>query len=273
MNIDEIFNDIQTNDSQAIEEINNNKKNKLFLMIRDNYCVEGMNLTPSVACFYAFLVFMSDRFLHNSKGIKAYIGYSNKTLSEIYSKKWFSTSERSISLYLSELKKNNLISIENNGKSNRKIYINYSKVRPELLGMVEDSIVDEYKERIEELSKKLEEANKQNELLMNQIVNQNTNKEEMALGLLTKVLYDKKYLTEKDNLVRSQLEDYNAMLKSMLFQYQKEGIDFFKSIYYICAKAENKKIHDKFIYLYTSLNNYLNQIKNMPDELYPNDDE
>ena len=273
MELEELIEEFKNEDSQAKEEIKNIKKNKLFLMIKDNYCVEGIKLTPPVACFFAFLVFLSDRFIHNSKNVKAYIGYSNKTLSDIYSSKWFPTSERSVSLYLSELKKVKLITIENNGKASRKIFINYVKVRPELLGMVEDSIVDEYKEKIKELSEKLEEANKQNKLLLNQIVVQNTDTKEIALGLFTKVLYDKKYLTEKDNLVRSQLEDYNAMLKSMLFQFQKQGIDFFKTLNYVCAKAEKKKIKNKFIYLYSALNNNLNQIVNMPDELYPNDEE
>ena len=265
MELEEIIEELQNQDKQVIEEINNNKNNKLFLMVKDNYCVEGIKLTPQIACFLAFLVFMSDRFLHNSKGVKAYIGYSNKTLAEVYSKKWFPTSERSISLYLSELKVKKLITIENNGKASRKIYINYSKVKPELLGMVEDSIVEEYKEKIESLSKQLEEANKQNELLLNQIVNQNTDTKEITLGLFTKVLYDKKYLTEKDNLVRSQLEDYNAMLKSMLFQFQKQGIDFFRTLNYICVKSKNKKIKNKFIYLYNALNNNLNQILDYPN--------
>lgn len=258
---------------QLEEEIKNNKNNKLFLMIKDNYCVEGLNLTPSLACFFSFLVFMSDRFLHNNKGIKAYIGYSNKSLAKIYSLKWFPISERTIVLYLSELKDKNLIIIENNGKANRKIYINYTKIKPELLGMVEDSIVEEYKKKIEDLTKEIEELNKQNEILINEIVKQNTNTEEMALGLFTKILFDKEYLTKKDNLVRKQLEDYNDMLKTFLFSYQKYNIDFFNSINYICSKAKSKKIKDKFSYLYTSLNNYLNKCINTPSELYPNDDE
>lgn len=266
MNIEEL-------NKQVEEEIKNNKTNKQFLMIKDIYCSEGLNLTPSLACFYSFLVFMSDRFLHNNKGIKSYIGYSNKSLAKIYSLKWFNISERTIVQYLAELKKKNLISIENNGKANRKIYINYSKIRPELLNLVDDSVVEEYKIKIETLTKELEEVNKQNEILLSQVINQNTTTEEMALGMFTKVLFNKKYLSEKDNLVKSQLEDYNAMLKSFLFLYQREGLDFFKSLNYICKNTNSKKIKDKFSYLYISLNNYLNKIKNTPSELWPSDDE
>lgn len=265
--------DIEEINRQVEEEIKNNKSNKQFLMIKDIYCIEGLNLTPSLACFYSFLVFNSDRFMHNSKEIKAYIGYSNKSLAKIYSLKWFKISERTIVQYLVELKRKKLISIENEGKANRKIYINYAKIRPELLNLVDDSIVEEYKIKIEALTKELEEVNKQNEILLNQVITQNTATEEMAVGMFTKVLFNKKYLSEKDNLVKSQLEDYNAMLKSFLFLYQKEGLDFFKSLNYVCKNANSKKIKDKFSYLYTSLNNYLNKIKNMPSELWPSDDE
>ena len=254
---------------QVEEEIKNNKINNQFLMIKDNYCIEGLNLTPPLACFYAFLVFMSDRFLHNNKGIKAYIGYSNKSLAKIYSAKWFSISERTIVHYLLELKEKGLITIKNNGKINRKIYINYAKIRPELLNIIEgDEKIKEYQEKIESLTSELEEIKKQNDILLSQVINQQTNNEEITIGLFTQILYDKKYLTEKDNLVRSQLEDYNAMLKSFLFQYQKEGLDFFKSINYICSKAKKNKIKNKFAYLYTSLDNYLKR----PSELWAEED-
>lgn len=250
---------------QVEEEIKNNKSNKQFLMIKDNYCIEGLKLTPSLACFYAFLVFMSDRFLHNNKGVKAYIGYSNKSLAKIYSLKWFLISERTIVQYLSELKEKKLISIENNHKTNRKIYINYAKIRPELLGIVNDDILEEYKLKINELTKQIEELNKQNEILMNQVVNDNVATEDTAVGLFTKILFEKKYLSEKDNLIRSQLEDYNAMLKSFLFEYQKQGLDFFRSVSYICDRAKKTKVKNKFSYMYTSLNNYLNR----PTVLWP----
>ena len=265
--------DIEEINKQVEEEIKNNKSNKQFLMIKDIYCIEGLNLTPSLACFYSFLVFNSDRFMHNNKGIKAYIGYSNKSLAKIYSLKWFKISERTIVQYLVELKKKKLISIENEGKANRKIYINYAKIRPELLNLADDSIVEEYKSKIEALTKELEEVNRQNEILLNQVIKQNTTTEAAAVGMFTKILFDKKYLSEKDNLVQSQLEDYNAMLKSFLFSYNKEGLDFFRSLNYVIDKSNPKKIKNKFSYLYTSLENYINVIKNMPSELWPSDDE
>ena len=58
--------DIEEINRQVEEEIKNNKSNKQFLMIKDIYCIEGLNLTPSLACFYSFLVFNSDRFMHNN---------------------------------------------------------------------------------------------------------------------------------------------------------------------------------------------------------------
>lgn len=262
---------IEEQKKQVEEEMTNNKKNKQFLMIKDIYCKNGLNLNPSLACFYSFLIFMSDRFLHNNKGTRAFIGYSNKSLANLYSDKWFYISERSVVKYLLELKNKDLISIENNGKANRKIYINYAKIRPELLNMLEDEILQEYKDQIKSLSEEIEELKRQNDLLSKKIVNQNTDEVEDIKGLFVKILYDRKYLTKKDKLVRSQLEDYNAMLKSYLFLYEKEGLDLLVSINYICARAEKTKIHDKFSYLYTSLSNYLNQVKNNPDELYPDD--
>ena len=51
--------DIEEINKQVEEEIKNNKSNKQFLMIKDIYCIEGLNLTPSLACFYSFLVFNS----------------------------------------------------------------------------------------------------------------------------------------------------------------------------------------------------------------------
>lgn len=260
-------------DIQVEEEIKNNKSNQQFLMIKDNYCIGGLDLSPPLACFFSFLVFMSDRFLHNNKGKTAFIGYSNKSLAQIYSAKWFKISERTVVQYLKELKEKDLINIENNRKNNRKIYINYVKIRPELLNMVKDDTFKEYQNKIEELSKEVLELKEQNNILMNQLVNQNTDIKESTVGLFTKILYDKKYLTKKDNLTRSQLEDYNAMLKSFLFLYQKEGLDFFKSVYYVCSRADLKKIHDKFSYLYSCLNNYLEKYKNIPNELYSADDE
>ena len=65
---------------QIEEEIKNNKTNAQFLMIKDIYCVEGLSLEPALACFYSFLIFNSERFIHNNKGIKPYIGCSNKSL-------------------------------------------------------------------------------------------------------------------------------------------------------------------------------------------------
>lgn len=264
---------IEEQNKQVEEEIKNNEKNQQFLMIKDIYCKNGIELTPPLACFYSFLIFMSDRFIHNQKGKRAFIGFSNKSLAKIYSAKWFFISERSIVKYLLELKNKNLISIENEGKANRRIYINYAKIRPELLNITEDEALQEYKDKIEELSEELEELKKQNDILLKQVINQNTDEEEIVKGLFVKILYDKKYLTKKDKLVRSQLEDYNAMLKNFLFLYQREGLDFFRSINYVCSKVNTKEIKDKFNYLYTSLSNYLNQIKNMPDELYPDDNE
>ncbi len=255
----------QESNNQLMQEINNNKANNQFLMIKDIYCIDGLKLTPSLACFFTFLVFMSDKFLHNNKGVKPFIGYSNKELARIYTAKWFEIRERTIVQYLLELKNNSLISIENNGKANRKIYINYAKIKPELLGITEDEITKEYQLTIERLTKELEEVKKQNELLLTQIGQQETKPCESAIGMFTQILFDKKYLTEKDSLITSQLEDYNAMLKSFLFEYQRKDLDFFKSVSYICSKTKNKKIKNKFTYLATCLDNYLNR----PNELWP----
>lgn len=261
--------DPQELNKQVDQEIKNNKANNQFLMIKDNYCIDGLKLSPPLACFFAFLVFMSDRFLHNNKGIKPFIGYSNKEISRIYSEKWFEISERSIVQYLQELKKYNLITIENNGKLYRKIYINYAKIKPELLIINEDEATKEYQIKIENLTKEIEDLKQQNEILLNQVINQEADPQELTIGLFTKVLYDKKYLTEKDGLSRGQLEDYNAMLKSYLYQYQKNGLDFFTSLSYICSKANPKKIKNKFTYISTCLNNYLNKVLNCPEELWP----
>ena len=105
---------------------------------------------------------------------------------------------------------------------------------------------------------------KQNELLLNQV----TKTKETTIGMFVKILFDKKYLSEKDNLTNNQLEDYNAMLKSFLFSYQKENLDFLKSLNYICENTNTKIIKDKFSYLCFSLNNYLNKIKGIPPELW-----
>lgn len=252
--------------SQVDQEIKNNKSNSQFLMIKDLYCADGLNLTPTLACFFSFLVFISDRFLHNNKGIKPFIGYSNNELAKIYTAKWFTISERTVVQYLLELKKYNLISIENNNKINRKIYINYTKIKPELLGITESEVIKEYQLKLEKVTKELEEVKKQNDLLLNQTIQQQV--EESAIGLFTQILYDRKYLTKKDKLIKSQLEDYNSMLKSFLFQYQEKNLDFFKSISYVCSKAKNKKIKNKFIYLYTCLDNYLKR----PNELWELDE-
>lgn len=254
--------------NQVNQEIKNNKLNNQFLMIKDLYCIDGLKLTSPLACFFSFLVFMSDRFLHNNNGIKAFIGYSNKELARIYSEKWFVISERTVVQYLLQLKKYDLISIKNNGKINRKIYINYAKIKPELINITENEVIKEYQLKIEQLNKELEEVKQQNDLLLTQVIQQE-DLQATPIGLFTKILYDKKYLTEKDNLIRTQLEDYNAMLKSFLFQYQQNGLDFFKSISYICSKAKNKKIKNKFTYLYTSLDNYLNR----PDKIWDFEDE
>lgn len=260
---------LQESNNQVNQEIKNNKSNSQFLMVKDIYCINGLALTPSLACFLSFLVFMSDRFLHNHKGAKPFIGYSNSELAKIYSEKWFSISERTIVQYLLDLKKYDLISIENNGKVNRKIYINYAKIKPELLGITESEVVKEYQLKIESLSKELEEIKQQNELLLKQAIHQEKESQESAEGLFTQILFDKKYLTTKDNLTRSQLEDFNAMLKTYLFQYQKNDLNFFKSISYICSKVKDKKIKNKFTYLHTCLYNYLNR----PDKLWDFDDE
>lgn len=257
MNIDEI-------NIQIEEEIKNNKTNAQFLMIKDIYCAEGLNLEPDLACFYSFLIFISERFMHNNKGIKPYIGYSDKSLTEMYSLKWFKVCERKLQKHLQELKNKELIIIKNEGKASRKIYINYAKIQPELLNLINDTIEDEYKIKIESLKKENEVLKKQNELLLNQV----TKTKETTMGMFVKILFDKKYLSEKDNLTNNQLEDYNAMLKSFLFSYQKENLDFLKSLNYICENANTKTIGDKFSYLCFSLNNYLNKIKGIPPELW-----
>ena len=249
---------------QIEEEIKNNKTNAQFLMIKDIYCVEGLSLEPALACFYSFLIFNSERFIHNNKGIKPYIGCSNKSLTEIYSSKWFKVCEKTVKNYLQELKNKELIIIKNEGKASRKIYNNYTKIQPELLNLINDTIEDEYKIKIESLKKENEVLKKQNELLLNQV----TKTKETTMGMFVKILFDKKYLSEKDNLTNNQLEDYNAMLKSFLFSYQKENLDFLKSLNYICENANTKIIKDKFSYLCFSLNNYLNKIKGIPPELW-----
>lgn len=249
---------------QIEEEIKNNKTNAQFLMIKDIYCVEGLSLEPALACFYSFLIFNSERFIHNNKGIKPYIGCSNKSLTEIYSSKWFKVCEKTVKNYLQELKNKELIIIKNEGKASRKIYINYAKIQPELLNLINDTMEEEYKTKIESLKKENEVLKKQNELLLSQT----TKTKETTMGMFAKILFDKKYLSEQDNLTNNQLEDYNAMLKSFLFSYQKENLDFLKSLNYICENANTKIIKDKFSYLCFSLNNYLNKIKGIPPELW-----
>lgn len=254
----------------AVErELEWDKKNPQFLQVKDIYCEDGHKLSPSLACFLSFLIFKSEKFAKNNPGIRTYIGYSNENLQILYSK-WYKTSTRTIRQYLTDLKKANLILIENENTSSRRIYINYAVLNPETTTTSEDKLIKEKDKKIEELMEQINNLKQQNDELMDDLAKIEINPLDNGVGQFTQILFDKKYLSKEDGLTRKDCEDYNAMLKSFLWEFRNSDKDFYSSINYICNKAKGKKINNKFTYLIASLNNYLNRYEG---PLWEEDDE
>lgn len=260
---------LKSND-KILRELNWDKQNPQFLQVKDVYCAEGKKLSPEKACFLSFLIFKSEKFAKNNPGIRTYIGYSNENLRLLYSK-WFNVSSRTIREYIKELKNENLITIEEENTVNRRIYINYEVINPEMSFIDENKLIEEKDKKIEELLKQIKKLRTQNDELMDEIAkNEVTMKQENSIGQFTQILFDKKYLTVKDRLSRKDCDDYNAMLKDFLWKFRDSDKDFFHSLNYICKHANSKQIKNKFSYLITSLNNYLN--RTTPDELWDLED-
>jgi len=240
-------------------ELEWDKKNPQFLQIKDIYCEDGQKLSPALACFFSFLIFKSEKFAKSHPRVRCYIGYSNENLQILYSK-WYKTSTRTIRQYLTDLKKANLIIIENETTSKRKIYINYAVLNPETAITEEDKLLKEKDNKIEELMKQIENLKQQNNTLLEDLAKKELSPvDDGSVGQLTQMLFDKKYLSRADNLTRTDCEDFNAMLKNFMWEFRDSDKNFFSSVSYICEKAKGKKIKNKFTYLATSLNNYLNR--------------
>lgn len=256
---------------KLLKELENDKNSPQFLMVHDKYC--SKELSPALACFLSFLVFKAEKYSRIHPGIKQFIGYSNESLQKLYANKYFKVSTRTITQYLLELKKRGLITIVDENTVHRKIYINYEAIEPEKYSNLDENIIiKEKEEQIKRLEEQLQELKKQNDELMESLAKQTTTpaaKEEM--GYFVKILFDKKYLKESDKLTSTQLDDYNTTLKSFLWQFKNQpDKDLFQAINYVCACAKNKKIRNKFVYLMTSLQNYLD--RNIPDSLWEDDE-
>ncbi len=256
---------VTTTKTEKTEDI----KETRFVMIKDYYCVTGLGLNPSLACFFAFLKYLSDGYSLAGGKEKPFIGYSDSSLAEVYSRQWFPVKLRTVGQYLKELKDANLIYIENEGKPNRKIFINYEKSDPEIAGSVKMDYEDKMSKLTKEYEDKIAILESQIKTLLQQI---QVNTKKTVIGEYTQMLFDKKYLTKKDNLTQEQLDEYEKAISFFKIPYQNAGIPLDKSIRYICSQTKSKTIKNKLGYLYTSLLQYLQTVENSHKELYTQDD-